>query len=550
MRKQNTGDKPVQNLSLSNNQSNNGMLPTSQSHKTMYKPKLSSLCKIKTGIENGSLVPNSPSFMSFKAQLFKRSKFTNSYHSKPVYNPSVKETALKKGVQEQINKNFENNKLANIIYSKAAKLNVNFCENSKVKSEKNHFQYRNGFRHGITLNTQNGFDHDRAETISIVPSASCTAGVNSFNTSKPSIIKDINISSPSLSNNTSSSASQTFSKDIQIPSPSLRINTCSLLNHIGTDIPLSSPSRINTCTSVNDVQSVSVISSDKPFHKHEHDTNCPSIYNGNENCHCNSLMKYSAEQSRESELRPLIFKDNLIYNWKHVKLKQSLEVDMKKTNLDSDCLSSTLALCSDVSINNCLQELDSGNGVVCCSSDDDIFEADYYVLESSKRLTCVPQFTEYNGKSSEILTNALMDSIEKNIELKVEGNDPSLACQPKKMRSSPNIKKQILSTSSEESCDRAVGGYFSCQWHDCTKRYHCIEKLTKHVKHEHIHPASKNDVFVCLWHNCKFSNQPSCSYKWLSKHVLRHCDMKPFKCVIFGCDMAFVTGSKTLYLLK
>ena len=31
------------------------------------------------------------------------------------------------------------------------------------------------------------------------------------------------------------------------------------------------------------------------------------------------------------------------------------------------------------------------------------------------------------------------------------------------------------------------------------------------------------------------------SFKWFSKHVVGHCDLKPFKCVIFGCDMTFST---------
>ncbi|XP_066931132.1 uncharacterized protein [Clytia hemisphaerica] len=80
----------------------------------------------------------------------------------------------------------------------------------------------------------------------------------------------------------------------------------------------------------------------------------------------------------------------------------------------------------------------------------------------------------------------------------------------------------------------------NCEWGDCRLSFINAEDLTDHVESSHLVSCEESDNCSCMWRDCKFLNQ-SCSFKWLSKHVLRHCDLKPFKCVILGCDMTFST---------
>ena len=68
-----------------------------------------------------------------------------------------------------------------------------------------------------------------------------------------------------------------------------------------------------------------------------------------------------------------------------------------------------------------------------------------------------------------------------------------------------------------------------------------ITQLASHAQEQHVDPLKNCDVFVCLWHDCKVFNRPSCSMSWLTKHLESHIGVKPFKCIFEGCSMSFST---------
>ena len=178
-----------------------------------------------------------------------------------------------------------------------------------------------------------------------------------------------------------------------------------------------------------------------------------------------------------------------------------------------------------------------------------------HVLKSLQRLAYIYESLEVleNGShvnNEQFINTLLVRNFDQNIPvIKVKNLKKNKKCLPKQMRSSPTSGKnnmRIKSTSSEDGLN--IGNdlkerYFKCEWLECKHQYRTTDKLSNHMKKEHIASASKNEVFVCLWKDCRFFNQPSCSFKWLSKHVLSHCDVKPFKCVLHGCDMAFASQS-------
>ena len=178
-----------------------------------------------------------------------------------------------------------------------------------------------------------------------------------------------------------------------------------------------------------------------------------------------------------------------------------------------------------------------------------------HVLKSLQRLAYLYESLEVleNGNhmnNEQFINTLLVRNFDQEIPLiKVKHTKKVKKCLPKQMRSSPTSGKnnmRIKSTSSEDGLN--IGNdlkerYFKCEWLECKHQYRTTDKLSNHMKKEHIASASKNEVFVCLWKDCRFVNQPSCSFKWLSKHVLSHCDVKPFKCVLHGCDMAFASQS-------
>lgn len=178
-----------------------------------------------------------------------------------------------------------------------------------------------------------------------------------------------------------------------------------------------------------------------------------------------------------------------------------------------------------------------------------------HVLKSLQRLAYIYESLEVfeNGNhmnDEQFINTLLVRNFDQEIPLiKVKHSKKFKKCLPKQMRSSPTSGKnnmRIKSTSSEDGLN--IGNdlkerYFKCEWLECKHQYRTTDKLSNHMKKEHIASASKNEVFVCLWKDCRFVNQPSCSFKWLSKHALSHCDVKPFKCVLHGCDMAFASQS-------
>lgn len=235
-------------------------------------------------------------------------------------------------------------------------------------------------------------------------------------------------------------------------------------------------------------------------------------------CQCNIQAKALGNLSRiehSENISNNLTDDNFVHNRKHVKLKQ---IDEENANTMTACEHADK---SDIRDPNSKYPIGSK----------------FYILESVRRLSIIKFFIDKRFTATDQdITNLLLVDVNAPIEIKHTSN----TLQLKKMRSFPKFRIHS-SVSSEETCLTDTDCYFKCEWYDCKGKFSTVENVTKHVKKDHVHPAAKNDVFVCLWRNCRFSNQPSCSYKWLLKHVLRHCDMKPFKCVIFGCDMAFVT---------
>lgn len=166
-----------------------------------------------------------------------------------------------------------------------------------------------------------------------------------------------------------------------------------------------------------------------------------------------------------------------------------------------------------------------------------------YVYKSSQRIQMLVNRREPSTQINNQLLEKMLGSPDQLIEIEKKRNSQ----YSKKAKCSANDKQTKINSNSNET--KSLGGstmtnstlLARCEWFDCTSSYESVEELTNHVKLSHLEKLMSNDQFVCLWRDCKFSNQPSCSFKWLSKHVMRHCDLKPFKCVILGCDMTFST---------
>ena len=171
------------------------------------------------------------------------------------------------------------------------------------------------------------------------------------------------------------------------------------------------------------------------------------------------------------------------------------------------------------------------------------------VLRSAMRLPFLKNITESTIPRNDMIIDKLVDLKDSLIEIKINRKQSVVGCQSKSMRSSPTsapVAKKYQRTiksgkDKPPNINELDNSLFKCEWDDCSSTFSNSESLTQHVQLKHINPTTKNDVFFCSWRGCKFSNQPSCSFKWLSQHVVAHCDLKPFKCVIFGCDMTFGT---------
>lgn len=79
-----------------------------------------------------------------------------------------------------------------------------------------------------------------------------------------------------------------------------------------------------------------------------------------------------------------------------------------------------------------------------------------------------------------------------------------------------------------------------CLWNKCS--FNGPEsQLIDHLQSSHISPQKKQNKFKCLWKGCKVYKAQSCSYTWLESHVFTHVDLKPFSCIITGCQRKFPT---------
>jgi hypothetical protein len=79
-----------------------------------------------------------------------------------------------------------------------------------------------------------------------------------------------------------------------------------------------------------------------------------------------------------------------------------------------------------------------------------------------------------------------------------------------------------------------------CQWNKCS--FNGTEaQLIDHLQLAHVTPQRKQNKFKCLWKSCKVYKAQSCSYTWLESHVFTHVDLKPFACIITGCQRKFPT---------
>ena len=165
-----------------------------------------------------------------------------------------------------------------------------------------------------------------------------------------------------------------------------------------------------------------------------------------------------------------------------------------------------------------------------------------YVYKSSQRIQMLVNSKGLSTQINNQLLEEMLESPDKLIEIEKNQNNQcarNTSCSANDCQTKNNANKTKNLHSKAELTDPTL--LVRCEWLDCICSYDSVEELTNHVKSSHIEKLINNNQFVCLWRNCKFSNQPSCSFKWLSKHVLRHCDLKPFKCVIMGCDMTFST---------
>ena len=150
--------------------------------------------------------------------------------------------------------------------------------------------------------------------------------------------------------------------------------------------------------------------------------------------------------------------------------------------------------------------------------DDQMDKPREYVLRSSQRLQFLGNMKKKHIEIDKPLADKMTNMLNEPIDIRLDTN---------KLNTSP-----VLANDPQSGVN--------CEWNNCTLSFVNVEDLTNHVKLSHLASCEESDECSCMWRNCKFSNQ-SCSFKWLSKHVLRHCDLKPFKCVILGCDMTFST---------
>uniref|UniRef100_T2MBM4 Zinc finger protein AEBP2 n=1 Tax=Hydra vulgaris TaxID=6087 RepID=T2MBM4_HYDVU len=234
---------------------------------------------------------------------------------------------------------------------------------------------------------------------------------------------------------------------------------------------------------------------------------------------------------RPHDVNNIVSRNILLHNRKHVKLKSDMLI--KNTQ-------------KDIYVFSKYQNSDTNNLFGCLSADklnslldESVSSKKYevssnmYVLESSKRIEFIKN---YDFQYKQVNFNLeLHDTLVKNQDLEI------IVTLDSDFLSSDSDLTHLQHKINNRQNETHYGKLFVCKWADCIKKFTLPDKLVRHVQNKHIQKDSNQCTFTCLWQNCKFFNQPSSSYKWLITHVLRHFDLKPFKCVIHGCDGSFAT---------
>jgi len=400
------------------------------------------------------------------------------------------------------------------------------------------------------------------------------------------ISASLNVKNGKLSNILNSKAANLKLEFNKIPCKTSNIYNRNSINRISTSVPCRN-SRSNTISKTkNSYRSHS--SSISPSFTPSVKISCPVKTNGSKSvngkcpevttCHCNTDDSTLPESTLAcnngfsdhctekvvSSMQIQGVQNNVIFTRKHVKLKSFVKLKSPSSSNDSTYRNDSQSWnnATNESENNVISScvLDKSDDVTKVPSKVSIYfhhqnNCDFDVVyESMQRLSYIYEqlnsvnIDHLNDKiEPKKITNILSkQNINANIEIFKFKKIPN-KCMPKSMRSliiedSCINKNHVKSTSSDDGMPNIINDqYYKCNWQDCKHQYRGVDKLSRHVKKEHLLPASKNDVFLCFWKNCKFGNQASCSFKWLSRHVLGHCDIKPFKCVIHGCDMGFST---------
>ena len=80
-----------------------------------------------------------------------------------------------------------------------------------------------------------------------------------------------------------------------------------------------------------------------------------------------------------------------------------------------------------------------------------------------------------------------------------------------------------------------------CRWDRCTHTGDINGSLFEHLlEHVNAQKNSKKEQ-MCLWVGCRVYKVPSRSVNYLEKHIHKHTNEKPFRCVFDNCTEQFTT---------